>query len=258
MKLPSLIAFISLAACVQAGTEPAPTPPPVTTAPSSGDWWFRVAPYGWLTAIDGDVGVGPLSSPVDISMSDILDSVDMTYMAVIEAGYGRWSLGVDVTYAKLSQDIAGGGFLFDSFRIEQKQWMLTPILAYRAVETETYHMDVFAGTRTTILDVELTGRFAHGGEATAGRDTDWTDPIVGIRGQAALSEKFFFRYYGDIGGFGVSSDLTWQTFAGIGYKISDNIGVAAGYRALGIDYSKDGLSIDTLTHGPVIGLEVRF
>lgn len=258
MKLHQLITLLALAGSVHAGA-PAKNPSPVAPPPPAEDGWhFRVAPYGWVSAIDGDVGIGHLSSPVDVSMSDTLDSLDMTYMGLVEASYGKWSFGVDLIYGKLSQDIGGGGHLFDSFRFEQKQWLITPMVSYRAVETDRYHMDVFAGARFTVIEVELTGRFARGGEETVSRDTDWVDPIIGVRGQADLSDKWFFRYYGDIGGFGVNSDLTWQAFAGIGYKVTDNVNVALGYRGLGVDYSDGPLTLDTVTHGPVIGLEVHF
>ena len=258
MKRFLLLTFATLTGAAMAGTAPAPPPPPIATAAPAADWGFRADMYGWLTAVDGDVGVGSLSSPVDISMADTLESVDMTYMGILEAGYGKWSLGLDVVYAKLSQDIGGGGILFDSFRFEQKQWLLTPILAYRAVQTDRYTMSVFAGARFTLIDVELTGRLSHGGEISSTKDTDWADPIVGVRGQWDVSERVFFRYYGDIGGFGVNSDLTWQVFAGVGYDFTDSVSVAAGYRALGVDYSDGPLSMDLVTHGPVLGLEVRF
>ena len=258
MKPLVLLALATLTGAASAGTEPTAASAPITTSAPASDWWFRTDVYGWLTAVDGDVGVGHLSSSVDISMADTLESVDMTYMGILEAGYGKWSLGLDVVYAKLSQDIGGGGILFDSFRFEQKQWLLTPILAYRAVETERYQMSVFAGARFTLLEVELTGRLAHGGEVSATRDTDWADPIVGVRGQWGLSDNLFFRYYGDIGGFGVNSDLTWQVFAGLGYDFTQSVSAAVGYRALGVDYSEGPLSMDLVTHGPVLGLEVRF
>lgn len=258
MKLHQLIALIALTGSVQAGPATSGAPAAVTTAPAGDGWWFRAAPYAWITAVEGDVGVGPLSTPVDISMADTLESVDMTFMGIFEAGYGKLSVGVDVVYAKLSQDIGGGGHLFDSFRFEQKQWLLTPFVAYNVINTERYHMDVFAGAQFTILEVELTGRLVGPGEVVATRDKDWIDPVIGIRGQAELTETLFFRYNGEIGGFGVSSDLIWQAFLGFGYHINDNVSVAVGYRGLGIDYSSGGFTFDTVSHGPVIGLEVRF
>lgn len=91
-------------------------------------------------------------------MKDTLDSLDMGYMGVFEAGHGRWSVGMDVVYGKVSDDFAAGGRLFRSFRYEQKQWLLTPFAAYRAVDAENVQLDIFAGARITILEAELTGR----------------------------------------------------------------------------------------------------
>lgn len=253
----TLLSSLALSLSAMGGT-PAPMAPPMASAPASDGWWFRAAPYAWVTAIEGDATIGRLTAPIDITMSDTLDTMDMAYMGILEAGYGKWSFGVDVIYGKTSQDLAAGGRLFDSFRYEQKQWILTPVVAYRAVQTDDYHMDVFAGARVTILEGELTGRFARGGEIAVVRDTDWIDPIVGIRGQAELTDKVFFRYNADIGGFGVSSDLVWQAFAGFGYRVCDACSIAIGYRGLGIDYEEGDFALDTVTHGPVIGFELRF
>ena len=41
-------------------------------------------------------------------------------------------------------------------------------------------------------------------------------------------------------------------------KATGNVSAAIGYRGLGVDYSKDSFSVDTVSHGPVIGLEVVF
>lgn len=257
VKLISLFAACSLAAPVFAGTvsSKAPaTPPPV----EDNGLWFRTVSYGWVTAIEGDVSIGRLSAPVDISMSDTLDSLDMAYMGVFEAGCGRFSAGVEVIYAKTSQDAIGGGRFFDSFRYEQKQWILTPFLAMRVIDTGRYHMDVFAGARFTLLEAELTGRLVGPGEISATRDIDWVDPIIGIRGQADFSDKWFFRYNGDVGGFGIGSDFAWQAFAGVGYHFTPNVSAALGYRGMGMDYSKGSFAMDTVSHGPVIGLEMRF
>lgn len=263
MKTPSTLnrwlafAVLATTGLAQAGT-PAPAPITIEPTPSGEGWSFRAAPYGWVTAVDGDVTVGPITTPVDISMVDTLESVDMTFMGLFEVSYNRWSLGVDVIYGKLSQDIPAGGHLFDSFRFEQKQLFVIPAVSYRVIDNENYHMSVYAGARVTGMEVELTGRFVGGGETNHVADDSWIDPLVGIRGQADLSDRWFFRYAGDIGGFGVSSDLIWNAFAGVGFNVNDSVGLIAGYRALGMDYTKGAFTMDVVSHGPVLGLEVRF
>jgi len=112
--------------------------------------------------------------------------------------------------------------------------------------------------RITNFETTLTGRFGGGGQIQRSADKTLTDPVIGVRGQAELGDNFFLRYNGDIGGFGVSSDLVWQAFLGLGYNITDSASVAVGYRGLGVDYSSDLIDMDLVTHGPVLGFEFRF
>ena len=262
MKNLCLLSLVFMTGSLQAGTDAptaaAPSTPPLTVAPDDDIWSFRASPYAWVTAIEGDTGLGGLTAPVDISMGDTLDNLDFAYMGIFEASRGPWTLGLDVVYGQTSNDFEAGGRLVDSFSFEQKQWLLTPFVAYRAVQTERYHMDVFAGARITVLQSDLTANLSAGGSVSTSADTDWVDPIIGIRGQGDLSENLFFRYNGDIGGFGASSDLVWQAFAGLGYRLHSNFSLVAGYRGMGVDYDNGRFMLDTVTHGPVIGLDVRF
>ena len=231
----------------------------VTAEPAKADWSFRVAPYAWLTAIDGDINIGPLSAPVGTSFSDTLDDLDMAYMFLVEAGYGRWTLSADFIYGDFSNNVAARELLFDSFRYEYTQWVLTTTVGYRVIERDRHSMDVFAGARVTSLDTTLTGRLVGGGQIQRSADDTWTDPIIGLRGQSKLNERFFLRYNADVGGFGVSSDLVWQAFLGLGYAITDRTTLGVGYRGLGVDYtSAEYRTLDVINHGPLLGLEFRF
>jgi opacity protein-like surface antigen len=253
---PILAASLLSTAVIHAGSTPVAD---YTPAPEGPGWNFRVAPYAWLTAIDGDIGIGPLTAPVDVSFSDTLDTLDMAYMFLVEAGYDRWTLTADFVYGSFSKDIAGGGQPFRSFRYQFDQWVLTPTLGYRLVQTDNYSLDLFAGGRVTSFDTTLTGRFAGGGQIERSADDTWADPIIGFRGQAALGDKFIVRYNGDIGGFGVNSDLVWQAFLGLGYNFTENATLAIGYRGIGVDYTAgDYGTLDVINHGPLIGLEFRF
>ena len=256
-RLLATLLLITVAVTAHAGTEPAA---PITLAPepAAEGWWFRAAPYGWVTAIEGDMRIGPLQTPVDVSMEDALQDLDMAAMGILEAGYGHWSFGVDITYVKVSEDLEGGGRLFRSFRLEQTQWVINPALAYRLIETGDYFMEVFGGVRINVFEADLTGRFARGGQETRGARVDWVDPVVGLRGQAEITDRWFFRYNGDIGGFGAGSELTWQVFGGLGFRLNDHVSVGLGYRALSVDYDKNAFALDTLTHGPLLGLEIRW
>lgn len=54
------------------------------------------------------------------------------------------------------------------------------------------------------------------------------------------------------------ADLDWDVAAAIGYQFSDTISAVVGYRALGVDYSKDGFVFDVVQQGPILGMVIRF
>lgn len=261
MKHTSIIILASILATagLDAGSPGIPDSGP---APETSGWSFRIAVYGWLPAVDGDLAIGPLSAPVDISMSDTLDTLDTALMFLAEASRGRWSLTTDLVYAEFSDEISRDGLIgvqvLRSIHYEYTQWVLTQTLAYRVIETHQHRMNVFAGARVTSLDATLTGRFILGAELQRSLDDTWMDPIIGIRGQSELGRGFFGRYNADIGGFGVSSDLIWQAFLALGYHITPNASIAVGYRGMGTDYSSGPFTLDVIHHGPVLGVEFRF
>lgn len=159
-------------------------------APNESAWRFRVAPYGWLTAVDGNVSIRGLEAPVDINIGDTLSTLEMAFMSYFEVGYQRWSLGLDVVYGKNSKSFAAGGRVFDSFRFELTQLLLTPLLAFRIIETPSFYMEILAGARVVSVSTKLTARLAGGGEIVRRRDTSWADPLVGIRGNWWVRRRF--------------------------------------------------------------------
>jgi opacity protein-like surface antigen len=87
---------------------------------------------------------------------------------------------------------------------------------------------------------------------------DWVDPFVGLRLTGKVSDRVFAMLYGDVGGFGVGSELTWQAFAGMGWKWTDTTTLEAGYRYLYIDYEDGGLDMELDLAGFVMGVGFQF
>ncbi len=77
-----------------------------------------------------------------------------------------------------------------------------------------------------------------------------------------LSSGGELQFLGDVGGFGVGSDFTWQLFGGYAFDFwGSNLHGLVGYRALAVDYTQDGPSknnLDLILHGPVVGLSFRW
>ncbi len=93
-------------------------------------------------------------------------------------------------------------------------------------------------------------------------DEVWIDLIIGGRLIADLTEKLTFTLHGDIGGFGVSSDLTWNVSGFLGYQFTPLLSAWIGYRALGVDYEtgsgKNQFKYEMTVSGPIIDLGLVF
>lgn len=89
-------------------------------------------------------------------------------------------------------------------------------------------------------------------------DESWVDPFVGMRGQLNITRALFLAARGDVGGFGVSSDLVWQAAGSVGLKLTRNLFVEAGYRFLSTDFTDGGFTYDLDQSGAFMGLGITF
>lgn len=87
---------------------------------------------------------------------------------------------------------------------------------------------------------------------------DWWDPYVGLRVRYNVTSAIYLQARGDIGGFGVGSDLMWQLEGVVGVQLSHSIFAEAGYRALSFDYDDGTFVYDTITKGAQITLGFEF
>lgn len=228
-----------------------------TSATPSG-WQFRSALYGWATMLDGDISIANRNAPVDVGFGDILENLDFAAMGVFEISKGPWSLQSDLFFAELSSGNSLGRLDFDA---NLEQFMGNFAITRTITSDEDSRFDLYAGARLMSMDTELditrTGiirRRTFRGAA----DETWIDPVIGFRAQQDLPNEFFVRAVGDIGGFGASSDLTWQAMAGIGYRINDSSSILLGYRGIGTDYENGNFGYDVVSHGVIFGYECTF
>lgn len=234
-----------------------PEAQPVATTAESG-WEVRAALYGWGTALDGDVTLRGNNAPVDAGFDDVLDNLDYAVMGVVEIGRGKWSFLADLFFAQLGTSGSERDLDYD---IQLTQFIGNFSITYNVINDDRTRFDIFAGARVNSLDADLditrTGILRE--RTFSGSDSKtWVDPIIGARFQQELSDRFFVRALADIGGFGVSSDLTWQALAAFGYHISDSASVAIGYRGIGTDYEDGDFGYDVVSHGLLLGFEYKF
>ena len=242
--------------------------------PSSGEskWEFIVAPYFWMAGIEGDVGVKGISTHVNIPFRDILKDLDFGGEVHVEAWKDRWGIFLDATYLKLSVDDEGISQTLGpvSVDVDMGEWLVEFGGLYRLGrwslgkdERRALSLEALGGGRYWDLSVDVDAVVPLAG---LGLDVDksksWIDPFIGARLRADLTEKLSLAVRGDIGGFGVGSQFTWNASAIFGYHFSPTISAWLGYRALGVDYeSGSGSSkfkFDVIMYGPIVGLGIQF
>ncbi len=87
---------------------------------------------------------------------------------------------------------------------------------------------------------------------------DWLDPIIGVRAQWNINEKWYLACKSDVGGFSVGSDLAWTLQATVGYKFTERFSAELGYRYMHADYSEGSFDYDVAQAGIYTGLSYRF
>jgi len=237
--------------------------------PVSQEWSFQLAPYLWAISLDGDVTVRGQKSSVDVGFDDLVQKLNAGAMIEGEARYGRFGVFANSVYADLSDNASGGGTKLDADA--ETLWLgfgayyrLGPWVVDEGASGDpvTVTVDPYAGARYTYLDLQLD--FKPGPNFSG--DKDWVDPIIGLRTIWDLSDRWSVTLAGDIGGFGVGSDFTWQAIGLVGYRFGlfgeNDARVLGGYRALYQDY-QDGSGAnkfewDMTLYGPIFGMAVEF
>ena len=245
---------------------------------SYADWWntcrwgAEIALGSWVPGVDGDVGLGPFDTDIDISVGDYFSNLgtilaDLEFMLQGSAAvqYGRWRLGLEVSSMQLGQSFklrqAGrpveGDFTLTNWQVN---------LYYRAGMSrlgcgacpQLIVYEPYVGIRGMNVDVSASVDPVIGLDA----GDDWIDPVVGCKFTWDFRNRWAIELDGDIGGFGVASDLTWKLRLGVGWRFSDHWRLRAGWMVIDTDYeSGTGLQRfkwDVMESGPFLGIGFSF
>lgn len=222
----------------------------------AGDWRQTAFLYGMGAMIEGESQIGLLRVDVDVDLSDFLDVLKFGAMAAYRIENDVWSFSGDVTYMNLGRSRSTEQGRVDvRMDVEQVTAMAT---AGRRV---TPHLEVLASLAYFDVSADLRARVLQQ-EVTASRDANWVDPLVGVSFDMPLGEKWRFNLRGDLGGFGVGSDLTWHALTRFTYQSSERLGWYLGYRVIAYDYERgdgrDYQHYDLRQHGPGAGIAFSF
>jgi hypothetical protein len=251
-------------------------------------WNFSLAPYLWLPGMSGTLKYGPPSAGsatanVSVDADKLLDALDFGLMLEGEARKGRWLIGADWIYMKLSgaksgiRDVdfnPGPGLInvtaatvSGGADVEIKGTLFTLVGGYELLQQPHATLYAIGGLRyvgieaTTNwnLSATITGpagsaTFPASGSAT--KSENIVDAIIGVRGRFNLGDSnWFVPYHFDVGAG--DSDQTYQAVLGIGHSFKWGEAFFS-YRYLYYDMGGDKLLQKFDFSGPALGLNFRF
>ena len=237
-------------------------------APKGDTWEFMLAPYLWATQITSKVTVNGRSADMTTYFSDIVDHLNGGFLGHFEATKGgKFGFFLDTIYLK----IRGDGDLpslnsgpssppFHDVTLTTETWIVEGGGFYRlgtwSLAGKPITVDALGGLRYWYMEVNLDTTTPVN---PSGHDY-WVDPFIGARAQVDLTKKLWFNLRGDVGGFGVGSDFSWNGLVGFGYRFTPAITGMLGYRAMYVDYKKSTSAVryEETFYGPIGGISYVF
>jgi hypothetical protein len=280
----------------------APMPVKAIPAPPAFSLWrYDITPYAWMPSLNGTSTIKGHSIDVDASFfGDIIHRKIpkelFGLMTAFEARNDRFAIIGDFTYMKIGASKSGSRSVSLDPRLTADvsanfdttiKMIITELAgAYEFARWGspaacTAALDLYAGGRLwwqqaeASLSVDATLQALlprrtftlNGSRAVANSgDVTWVDPLVGLRLRHQFIPGQELTLSGDVGGFGVGSEFSWQAIGAYRFTFARAYGATwsgmLGYRALYADYSKGSgdtlYQYDMLQHGPIAGISARF
>ena len=218
--------------------------------PDPDKWQFKITPYLWIATIKGNTDSDGSDIDFDTDYNFLSpDNLDGAFFIAASASKGRWTWQTDLVYLNFNDNISIGPI---DTSIDLKGDIIELSAAYKLQSFE--HTEILFGARRVSLELDIS---LTPGPQTSGGQT-WLDPIVGLRYTRPLGERWQAIGRLDLGGFGVSSDLTVNVLAGAGFSMTRHSSLFLGYRYLKLDFAEGDILADLAAKGLALGVEFNF
>ena len=212
-------------------------------------WNNTVLSYLWIVSIEGDAGVGPLTTEIDVKFEDILDKFSGGLSLIYEGYNEDWLVYFDGTYLILEDE---ANILGVNLETKSRFAIVEGGIGHRITRHE--FPKAFIGFRYLGADLEIESSLG----SVESDFNDILDPIVGVYHKHAFTDNWGLRLVIDVGGFGAGTELSWGGGIGAYYHFKRNWTAEMGYRILDIDYDGDIIDFDGTFQGLYLGVGKSF
>ena len=202
---------------------------------SSSKYKVYLEPYLFAPSMSGTVGIGNLPNTfVCVPAGKVFSYFKIGGMLYAEVHNNRFAFTSDIFFASLSEDASSKNGVV-SGTADLKQFWLELEGLYRL----NPWLEAGIGARINEITNGLNIVVTPGGtiQKSGSQSNTWVDPLIVARYRKWFSDKWMFSLRGDIGGFGIGSQFSWQLQPDIFFRASKLLQLGLGYRAISMDYS---------------------
>jgi hypothetical protein len=234
------------------------------------DWYvaLKLGYQPYMMRANGEVSINDRSRDFDesASLADIKNNSDTTILGgEMEFGKGKWFTILSAFYQKSKvergQDDPGRGV-----DLTFKETSVNALAGYRLSETrfgngQALFIDGTAGVSYVKVKAEVDLHGPKIDNVDESTDISFVDPMFGARAYWAITQKFGIATVGQVGGFGIGSQLQYVASGSLVYNFTNWLAMSAGYKYW---YFKFNDRNETLNHyeqtvkGPLVGFALRF
>lgn len=225
------------------------------------EWSYLVEPYLLFPNMSGTTRLADLPEvKVDASTNEIFGHLKMGAMLYAEASNDKWAIGSDIIYMSLAQGVKPGStYIKGEVTAKQFAWEVSGL---RKVNPWLeLGLGGILNSVNSGVDIQL-DMLGPGVHKSKSMTQTWFDPMLIARVKSKAGEKFIYQFRGEIGGFGIGSDLAWQMQAIAGYQFSKLFSITGGYRIISLDYEtgsgQDYFYYNIDTSGPTVRFGFQF
>ena len=191
------------------------------------DW--RVTPYIWGTAIEGQIGLGPVRRDVDLEFSDILNVLSGALLMHVEAQKDDHIVFGDLAWFAVEpeDEIATVGGVAEA--------ELDATILELGYARDVDGLGFEAGLRYWDMDLEVDPALAAG----ISRGDSWIDAFGGFRIKRELGQSWDMTARGNLGAGG--SDLSVGFQIDFARELERGNAIVAGFRLVDLDYEADNV-----------------
>lgn len=231
----------------------AATPVQGIEKPDKDSWKVTLEPYIWALGNKVRIATDQYDRSDFTGYIDALfNQYQYGFLGAVKVYRKRWGFYTDAHFVRLKDKARELGLPYTS---DIRQFLIESSLLYRLGDDVNF-TELFLGARyfrmKSHVDVAVAGKF---------KDLfEWVDPMAGVRVSRGIGKRQRWRWQisGDVSGFDLGSDFTWQASAGLVYRWNERRSVSAGYRHLDIKYFDPPRRYESRMSGPYLGFAYHF